>query len=117
VFVFRDKRNIQVFLALYIDDLFILSEGINSINNVKTFLNSEFEMIDLGEIQFCLGIQVICKRTMKTISLGQINFIEDIFKCVGMEECRPISTPLDIISRLCKFDEIIKESKEMEGVP
>ncbi len=54
---------------------------------------------------------------MKTISLGQINFIEDIFKCVGMEECRPISTPLDIISRLCKFDEIIKESKEMEGVP
>jgi hypothetical protein len=53
---------------------------------------------------------------MKTISLGQINFIEDIFKCFGVEECRPINTLLDISSKLCKFDETIKESKEIEGV-
>jgi hypothetical protein len=58
------------------------------------FLNNEFEMIDLGEIEFCLGIQVICKRTMKTISLGQRNFIKDILKHFGMAKCRPISTPL-----------------------
>jgi len=54
---------------------------------------------------------------MKTISLGQINFIEDIFKHFGVEECRPINKLLDISSKLCKFDETIKESKEIEGVP
>ncbi len=37
VCVFRDERNIQVFLALYVDDLFILNKSINSINNVKFF--------------------------------------------------------------------------------
>jgi hypothetical protein len=46
---------------------------------------------------------------MKTISLGQGNFIEDIIKCFGMEECRPISTPLDISFRFCKYDEIVEE--------
>jgi hypothetical protein len=74
-------------------------------------------MINLGEIKFCFGIQVICKRIMKTISLGQKNYIKDIFKHFGMEKCRPINTPFDISFRLCKFDEIIEESKEMEGVP
>jgi hypothetical protein len=96
VYVLRDERNIQVFLALYVDDLFILSEIINSINNVKTFVIDEFEMTNLGEIEFCLGIQVIGKRTMKTINLGQRNYIENIFKFFGTEKCRPISTPLDI---------------------
>jgi hypothetical protein len=30
VCVFKDERNIQVFLALYVDDLFILNESIDS---------------------------------------------------------------------------------------
>jgi hypothetical protein len=101
----------------YVDDLFILSKSIDFINNVNLFLNNEFEMINCGEIEFCFGIQVICKRIMKIISLGQRNFIKEIFKCFGMEECRPINTPLDINFRFCKFDETIEESKEMEGVP
>jgi hypothetical protein len=32
---------------MYIDDLLILSEDINSISNVKSFLSTEFEMKDI----------------------------------------------------------------------
>jgi hypothetical protein len=35
---------------LYVDDLLNLIENINFVNNVKTFLNNEFEMTDLGKI-------------------------------------------------------------------
>jgi hypothetical protein len=48
VYVLRDERKIQIFLALYVDDLLIFSKTINSINNIKTYLHDEFEMIDLG---------------------------------------------------------------------
>ncbi len=89
MYVLRDEKNIQIFLALYVDDLLILSESINSINNVKTFLNNEFEMTDLGEIEICLGIQVICKRTTKTINLGQRNYIENIFKILVQKNVDP----------------------------
>ncbi len=119
VYLLRDEKNIQVFLALYVDDLLILSEDINYINNVKTFLNNEFDMTNFGEIELCLGIQVIRKRATKTINLGQRNYIENIFKFFGTKKCRPISTPLDISSRLCKSNEpmIVEKSKEMEGMP
>jgi hypothetical protein len=73
----------------------------------------------LERIELCLGIQVIRKRTTKTINLGQRNYIENIFKFFGTEKCRPISTPLDISSRLCKSNEpmIVEKSKKMEGMP
>ncbi len=55
----------------------------------------------------------------KTISLGQEKFIEDIFKCFGMEECKLVSIAFDVTSRLCKIDKpmTIDEANKMEGVP
>jgi len=55
---------------------------------------------------------------MKTNNLDQKSYMENFFKCFGMEECKLVSTPLDVNFRLCKIDEhiIIKEANEMEGV-
>jgi hypothetical protein len=55
---------------------------------------------------------------MKIRNLGQKNYMENIFKCFGMEECKLVSTPLGVNFRLCKINKhiIIKEANEMEGV-
>jgi hypothetical protein len=55
---------------------------------------------------------------MKTNNLGQKSYMENSFKRSGMEECKPISTPLGVNFRFCKIDKhnIIKEANEMEGV-
>jgi len=55
----------------------------------------------------------------KTISLGQKKFIEDIFKCFGMKDCKLVSIAFDVSSRLCKIDKpmTIDEANKMEGVP
>jgi hypothetical protein len=56
---------------------------------------------------------------IKTISLGQKEFIENIFKCFGMEECKLVNITFDVSSRLCKIDKpmTIDEANKMDGVP
>jgi hypothetical protein len=46
---------VNAFLAMYVDDLLILNESVKVIN-IKTLFSSEFEMKDLGEVEYCFGI-------------------------------------------------------------
>jgi hypothetical protein len=57
-----------VFLILYVDDLLIFSKNVNDI--VKKKLFGEFDMKDLGEMLYCLGMQITWNREEKTIKLG-----------------------------------------------
>ncbi len=56
-----------IFLALYIDDLFIISKELWVMNKVKNLLSQEFEMKDLGEMEYYLGIKVRRDHMLKTI--------------------------------------------------
>jgi len=48
----------RLIVAIYVDDLVIVGKELNDVNSMKCLLASIFEMIDLGEIHVCLGIQV-----------------------------------------------------------
>jgi hypothetical protein len=52
-------------------------------------------MIDMGEIEYFLGIHITHNRQQKTIHFNQTKHINIIFKKFGMESCKPIFTPLD----------------------
>lgn len=62
-------------------------------------------MKDLGEIKKCLGIRVRrdCKKGI--IILDQENYTEGILKRFGMNECKPVSTPLIPNEKLTKHTE------------
>ena len=47
----------QVILALYVDDMLILSEDINEVLRTKDALSNTFEMVDLGEVSQVLGMK------------------------------------------------------------
>ena len=46
-------------LVIYIDDLIITSDSDEDILHVKMLLKQKFEMKDLGELCYFLGIEVI----------------------------------------------------------
>src|SRR5271156_7013121 len=52
-----------IIIAVWVDDLIILGKDLNSIDKVKEGLWAEFEMKDLGELQYFLGIQVQLDRS------------------------------------------------------
>ena len=81
-----------VVIAVYDDDIIPVS---NDVKLEIQSLCSEFEMVDLGEIHFILGMTIKRDRATKTLTISQGQYLKDLLKRFGMEECKPISTPLE----------------------
>ncbi|KAH9318746.1 hypothetical protein KI387_020515, partial [Taxus chinensis] len=57
-------------------------------------------MTDHGEIHYCLGIQISRDREKRKIHLSQESYIRNILKKFGMENCKPVSTPMEVGNKL-----------------
>jgi len=64
-----------VYLVLYIDDLLIFNKNIDEINMIKITLSTKFNMKDIKELTFCLGIQMIRDCVKRMTNLGQVEYI------------------------------------------
>ena len=52
------KNGKFIFLILYVDDILLGSSNVNLLLETKKFLSSNFDMKDLGEASFVLGIEI-----------------------------------------------------------
>ena len=86
---------------------------------LKFRIEEEYDMSDLGEFHFFLGVHIEGDRASRIITMHQRSYIEEVLKRFGMEDCKPISTPLHVKAQLVKLtDEEHEEHKqEMEGFP
>ena len=109
----------QIIISAYVDDLLIMSNNLLHLQETKMKLGNIFAMRDLGEISSYLGIEIKRDRKNKTISLSQTKYIEDILKKYGMENCRPISTPMDMNRKLSKemCPKTPEEIEDMKNIP
>ena len=82
-------------ILLYVDDLFIRCIDLEEIVLIKSQLASSFDMKDLGDLHYFLGIEVI--RTLE----GQQHYLLSMLFMFGMMECKSVSTPLDGNVKLC----------------
>ena len=65
------------------------------LTDLKVKMNKRFDMKDLGEIKYCLGLQVIRNRKQGTIRLTQLKYVEGILKRFDMANCKPVTTPFE----------------------
>jgi hypothetical protein len=86
---------------------------------LKSRLEDEFEMSDLGGLHYCLGVEFERDHANRTITMSQSKYIEEVLKRFNMEECKPIGTPLDVNSKLLKLtkEEFQGVQEEMQGIP
>ena len=82
-----------IVIILYVDDLVIGGEHLVDINKVKTLLSDKFEMTDMKELHYFLGIEVI--RTPAGIMVSQRHYILNLLYKFGMAECKSVPTQLD----------------------
>jgi hypothetical protein len=66
-------------------------------------MQNEFEMSLLGELSFFLGLQ-ICERN-QGIFISQTKYIREMLKRFGMEDCKPVITPMQTSCNLRKGDD------------
>jgi hypothetical protein len=78
------KNGKFIFLILYVDDILLASSDIDLLLETKKFLSSRFDMKDLGEASFVLGIEIHRERSNGVLGLSQKAYLENVLKKYGM---------------------------------
>lgn len=60
----------------------------------KSMLSNNFDMKDLGELHFVLGIEIVRNRSKGTIGLSQNNYIYKVLKRFNMAYCNNGNVPI-----------------------
>ncbi|XP_019418558.1 PREDICTED: uncharacterized protein LOC109329342, partial [Lupinus angustifolius] len=101
------------------DDMLIACKNMSEIKSLKAQLSSEFEMKDLGAGRKILGMEIQRDRKEGTLFLSQKKYIEKVLERFGMQNAKPVTTPLashfKLSMALCPQTE--SENEEMSSVP
>ena len=85
----------MVIVAVYVDDTIIASACMNSLIKEKVKLGDRFEMDDRGEIHHLLGMRIQRNRISKVMTIDQYQYLSDILRRFGIDNCRPVGTPMN----------------------
>jgi hypothetical protein len=66
-------------------------------------MHNEFEMSLLGELSFFLGLQI--RQSNQGVFISQTKYIREMLKRFGMEDCKPVITPMKTSCKLRKDDD------------
>ena len=88
------KNGKFIFLILYVDDILLANSDVNLLLEMKKFLSSNFDMKDLGEASFVLGIENYRDRRNWLLGLSQKAYLENILKKYSMHACKPSPAPI-----------------------
>lgn len=101
-------------LSLYVDDVLLASNDLGMLNDTKDWLKSQFEMKDMGDASFVLGIKIIRDRNVKKLSLSQEAYLDKILKRFKMELSKPVDMPIHKGIKLSKTMALTNEDDEKE---
>ncbi|RVW35799.1 Retrovirus-related Pol polyprotein from transposon RE2 [Vitis vinifera] len=98
LFVKKSHAGKMAILIVYVDDIILSGNDMEELQNLKKYLSEEFEVKDLGNLKYFLGMEVA--RSRKGIVVSQRKYILDLLKETGMLGCKPIDTPMDSQKKL-----------------
>ncbi|KAJ9552448.1 hypothetical protein OSB04_016493 [Centaurea solstitialis] len=75
--------SIVTFLVLYVDDILLIGNDVPTLQSVKSWLSRCFQMKDLAEAAYILGIKIYRNRSKRLIGLSQM---------LSKTQC-PVSSP------------------------
>lgn len=91
--IYFDK-NIDIIIAIYVDDILIYYRNEEKLQRIKDFLHLNFKMKDLGKAKSCLGMSI--NQHSNGIDLDQSVYTYDILKRFNMLDSKPVGTPSEI---------------------
>jgi len=106
-------------LSLYVDDILIAGNDKEFVIAIKGWLSTSFDMKDMGEADYILGVKIKRDRSKKLLALSQENYIQKILERFHMSSCKPVYTPISKNKTLSlnMYPKNPQEQKEMSNVP
>ena len=105
-------NNEPFIIGVYVDDIILAGKTIEKINEVKQCISERFEVKDMGELNYFLGVQVI--QDDGKVWIGQPTYTQKILDKFGMKDCKPVETPADCNSKLTKTDECVEPYNQLD---
>ena len=93
----------MLIIIVYVDDIIFGSNEESMSQNFASVMQQEFEMSLLGELTYFLGLQV--QKNKYGIFLSQTKYLKPILKRYGMEDSKPVCTPMVTGCSLSSNDE------------
>jgi hypothetical protein len=94
------RDGVRIFMPVFVDDITMAGKDGDKIDSVIQELSSHFKLRDLGPTTQLLGMEIHRDRPNRTLSISQSQFIINLLQEHGLQDCKPVSTPLNPGSRL-----------------
>ncbi|XP_014501147.1 uncharacterized protein LOC106761996 [Vigna radiata var. radiata] len=99
----EDEREDRLIVCLYVDDLLITGSSSEKISFFKGQMLHEFEMSDLGQLSYFLGIEFT--KTVAGMLMHQSRYALDMLTRFNMLQCNSATTPAEVGLKLEKDPE------------
>ena len=83
-----------IFLVLYVDDILLAANDLGIMYETKSFLSKNFEMKDMGEASYVIGISISRNRSHGLLGLSQKAYIEKILERFNINNCSARVVPI-----------------------
>ena len=94
-----------VYLFVYVDDCLMASAGTAVMESVKAQLGEIFDIHDLGDAQYFLGMEITRDRANHTLVLSQKRHVEDLLCKYSMGDAKGKSVPMQSSIQLTRDGE------------
>ncbi|KAJ9565636.1 hypothetical protein OSB04_001602 [Centaurea solstitialis] len=111
--------SIVTFLVLYVDDILLIGNDVPTLQSVKNWLSKCFQIKDLGEAAYILGIKIYRNRSKRLIGLSQSTYIDKILKKFRMDESKKGFIPMQhgIVLSKTQCPVSSQDQDKMKSVP
>uniref|UniRef100_A0A2N9HD01 Reverse transcriptase Ty1/copia-type domain-containing protein n=1 Tax=Fagus sylvatica TaxID=28930 RepID=A0A2N9HD01_FAGSY len=101
LFIYK-KSSITMYVLIYVDDIIITCSHSAAIDDLLLSLKRDFDVKDLGSLNYFLGIEVLPNAV--GILLSQQRYILDLLNRTKMTNAKLVSTPMASSTKLSAFD-------------
>ena len=107
------------FLILYVDVILLATNHRGLMHEVKQFLSNHFDMKDMGDASYIIGIKIFRDKHNGILGLSQETYINRVLERFRMKDCSPSIAPIVKGDRFnlnqCPKNDFEKE--QMKNIP
>ena len=108
-----------IFLVLYVDDILLASNDLGLLHEVTRFLSQQFDMKDMSEASYVIGIKIERDISQQILGLSQETYINKVLGRFHMKDCLLGTVPFFKGDKFsldqCQSNDL--EKKEMKNIP
>ena len=97
--LFRSRTNKDtILLLMYVNDIIITGDDLSGIQELKDFLSQQFEMKDLGHLNYFLGLEIT--HSTDGLYITQAKYAYELLSRVGLTNSKTVDTLVELNAHL-----------------